>query len=292
MFKGSIVAVITPFNEKEQIDFAAFDALITWHVQAGSDAIVVCGITGESPTLDVEEQRELLRHAVAIAKGKVPIIAGTGCASTRLTVQLTKQAKEVGADACLVIVPYCNRPTPEGCIQHYEAVSRIGLPMIVYHHPSRTVVRVPIATLAEILSLPAVVGIKEGSGDFGYTTELIKRVSSPIFGGDDILTLPMMALGAQGIISIIANVIPYEWKELCALLLKGDFERGRALFRTYQNLVEAMILETNPQCVKYALSLAGKCMPFLRSPMVMPQEATKQKIEHALNALQSVMSEV
>lgn len=288
MFKGSIVALITPFNEEGGVDFNVFEELITWHVHRGTDAIVICGITGEAPTLSVEEQGALICRAVSIAKGKIPIIAGTGCASTHLTVQLTKQAKEAGADACMVIVPYCNRPTPQGCIQHYEAVSKVGLPMIVYHHPSRTMVRLSISILGEILSLSHVIGVKEGSGDLVYTTELIKVISIPIFGGDDILILPMMSLGAQGVISIVANLIPQEWKELCALLLKGDFNRGRALFRTYQPLVEAMILETNPQCVKYALSLMGKSLPFLRAPMMMPQEGTRKKIEHALEDLAKV----
>jgi len=283
MFKGSIPALVTPFTQEGNVDFAAFDALMHWHMETKADAIVLCGITGESPTLTPEEQNALITRGVRLAKGAIPIIAGTGCASTHLTVQLTENAKNAGADACLVIVPYCNRPTPEGCLQHYDAVSKVGLPVIVYHHPSRTNVKLPLCSLAEILSLPNVVGVKEGSADLAYTMELAKLTNVPLLCGDDILTLAMMGLGAQGVISIVANVIPEEWKTLCALLLKGDFVAGRSLFTRYQSLIEAMIFETNPQCVKYALSLLNKCSSALRLPMVEPREDTKRKIEHAVS---------
>jgi 4-hydroxy-tetrahydrodipicolinate synthase len=282
MFKGSIAALVTPFTQEGEVDFASFDALMQWHLEIGTDAIVLCGITGEAPTLTPEEHREIIARGVKLAQGHVPIIAGTGCASTRWTVELTEQAQEAGADGCLVIVPYCNRPTPEGCIAHYKAVSLVGLPMIVYHHPSRTNIKLPLETLAQILGLPHVVGIKEGSGDITYTTELTRMTSIPILCGDDIMTPAMMGLGAQGVISIVANVIPEEWKKICSLFLKGDFDKGRILFKRYQKLIEAMILETNPQCVKYALSLLNKCPAFLRLPMIEPQSATKKKIQEAL----------
>jgi len=282
MFKGSIAALVTPFTQEGEVDFVSFDTLMQWHLEMGTDAIVLCGITGEAPTLTSEEQRQIISRGVKLSKGKIPIIAGTGCASTRWTVQLTQQAQEAGADGCLVIVPYCNRPTPEGCIAHYQAVSQVGLPMIVYHHPSRTNIKLPLSTLAQILSLPNVVGIKEGSGDLTYTTELIGMTSTPILCGDDILTPAMMGLGAQGVISIVANVIPEEWKMICSLFLKGDFHKAGILFRRYQKLIEAMILETNPQCVKYALSLLNKCSSGLRLPMIEPQAATKSKIQESL----------
>jgi 4-hydroxy-tetrahydrodipicolinate synthase len=282
MFRGSIPALVTPFTKEGTVDFVAFDSLMQWHLEMKSDAIVLCGITGECPTLTLEEHRLIVQRGVQLTKGTIPIIVGTGCASTQLTVHFTQHAKNLGADACLVIVPYCNRPTPEGCLQHYEAVSKVGCPLIVYHHPSRTNVKLPLYSLAEILSLPHVVGVKEGSADLAYTMELSKMTSVPILCGDDILTLGMMGLGAQGVISIVANVIPDEWKTLCALLLKGDFAAGRTLFIRYQSLIEAMILETNPQCVKYALSLLNKCSSTLRLPMVEPREETKKKIEQAV----------
>jgi 4-hydroxy-tetrahydrodipicolinate synthase len=281
MFKGSIPALITPFTREGNIDFAAFDALVQWHL-ASSDAIVLCGITGESVTLTSEEQHAIIARGVQLAKGNIPIIAGTGCPSTHLTVHQTMMARKAGADACLVIVPYCNRPTPGGCYQHFKSVSAVGLPMIVYHHPSRTNVKLPLAALADILSLPHVVGIKEGSADLAYTTELSRLTDIPLLCGDDILTPAMMGLGAQGVISIVANVIPGPFKEICALFLSDQFEQGRQLFRHYQKLIEAMILEINPQCVKYALSLLHKCAPHLRLPLVEPTESTKINIQEAL----------
>lgn len=283
MFKGSIPALVTPFTKEGTLDIASFDALIEWHLQAGSDAIVLCGITGESPTLTTEEQGALIKRGVHIAKGNVPIIAGTGSASTHLTVHQTKQAMKAGADACLVIVPYCNRPTPEGCLQHFKAVSQVGLPMIVYHHPSRTNVKLPLAALASILSLPHVVGIKEGSADLAYATELSCMTDIPLLCGDDILTPAMMGLGAQGVISIVANVIPDIFKQMCALFLTDQFEQGRLLFKQHQKLIESMILEINPQCVKYALSLLDKCKSYVRLPLVEPTEETKRKIQEAMN---------
>lgn len=290
MFKGSIPALVTPFTREGEVDFSAFDALMQWHLDAGTDAIVLCGVTGEAPTLTLEEHKKIIARGVKWAKGNIPIIAGTGCASTHLTMQQTETAQQAGADACLVIVPYCNRPTPQGCFCHFQAVSSIGLPMIVYHHPSRTNVKLPLTDLIDILRLPHVIGIKEGSADLAYTTELIARTDVSVFCGDDILTPAMMGLGARGVISIVANVIPKEWKSICALFLNGDFEQGRLLFQHHQKLIEAMIIEINPQCVKYALSLLQKCQPFLRLPLVEPQVASKKKIEDAMQEyLQSQM---
>ena len=284
MFKGSIVALVTPFTEEGEIDFAVFDALIHWHIEAKTDAIVLCGITGESPTLTPEEHQAIITRGVLLAKGRVPIIAGTGCASTAMTLQLTEQAKKAGADACLVIVPYCNRPTPQGCLEHYRAISKLALPMIVYHHPSRTNVRLPVDTLKEILSLAHVVGIKEGSCDLALINELLKETQTPLFCGDDYLALAMMAQGAQGVISIVANVIPQQWKEMCAYLLNSDLKSAKQLYFSYHALIEAMTLEINPQCVKYALSLLGRCSSSLRLPLTEPREETRKKIREALDS--------
>jgi 4-hydroxy-tetrahydrodipicolinate synthase len=289
MFKGSIPALITPFTNN-QIDFEAMDALIEWHIAQGSDALVVCGVTGEAPTLTPEEQGQIITRGVQVAGKRIPIIAGTGTASTQLTIALTAQAKAAGADACLVIVPYCNRPTPEGCLEHYRAVSAVNLPMIVYHHPSRTNVRLPLPALKKILSLPHVIAIKEGSADLSFTAELIAETSTPVLCGDDILTLAMLAQGAQGVISIIANLIPKEWHDLCSCLLNADLLEAQKLFRLYQPLVEAMTLEINPQCIKYAMSLQGKCSATMRLPLIEPQIKTKQHIAHLISKMQPALS--
>lgn len=290
MLKGSIPALITPFTKANQIDYLALEALIEWHVAQGSDALVLCGVTGEAPTLTPEEQGQIILRGVEVAKGRIPIIAGTGTASTQLTVQLTEQAKAAGADACLVIVPYCNRPTPEGCFEHYRAVSSTDLPFIVYHHPSRTNVRLPLSALKKILSLPNVIAVKEGSADLSYAAQLIAETSVPVLCGDDILALAMLAQGAQGVISIIANLIPQEWKEFCNCLLKGDLLQAQSLFQHYQPLVEAMTMEINPQCIKYAMSLQGKCSAAIRLPLIEPQNETKQHIASVLKDSEALLT--
>jgi 4-hydroxy-tetrahydrodipicolinate synthase len=270
--RGSIVALVTPFQESGEIDWAALENLIGWHVEQGSDGIVLCGTTGEAPTLTVEERLEIFRVGVRVAKGKVPLIAGTGTYSTRQTVLATEAAQKIGVDAALVVVPYYSRPTPEGCFAHYQEVSKVGLPFLIYHHPGRTGVKLSVESLAQIGSLPHVAGIKEASGTLEITEELKSQVSVPIFSGDDLLTLPLMERGAVGVISIVANLIPKEWK-------KGV---GTADQARYENICRALVLETNPQCVKYALSLLGKCGPYMRLPLVQPRPETREAIEAAL----------
>jgi len=290
MFKGSIVAIVTPFTQGGEVDYAAFKELVDWHVVEGTDAIVCCGTTGEAPTLSSEEQIQIFKTALDVSKKRVPIIAGTGTYDTRKTVERTQKAKELGVEGCLVVVPYYSRPTPEGCIAHYTEVDKVGLPMIVYHHPGRTGVRLSAEALAEIAKLPSVVALKEASGGLELIQE-IKQISDiAIFSGDDTLTFEMMKLGAVGGISIVANVIPKAWKEIVESFLQGNHERAKELNTLYAPLVEAMVLETNPQCVKYAVSLLGKCKPYLRLPLLEPRKANKLAILQALTEHASVKS--
>jgi 4-hydroxy-tetrahydrodipicolinate synthase len=282
MFKGSIPAVITPFTTEGDVDYAAFKELIDWQIAEGSDAIVCCGTTGEAPTLSSEEQFNIFKIAIDVSKKRVPILASTGTYDTRKTVDRTIRAKELGADGCVVVVPYYSRPTPEGCIAHYTEVSKVGLPMIVYHHPGRTGVKLSAEVLAEISRLPSVVGIKETSGALELIQE-IKRISDvPIFSGDDPITYQMMELGAAGGISVVANVIPRGWKEMIHSFLQGDRDRAKELNALYAPLFQSLTLEVNPQCVKYAVSLLGKCQPHLRLPLLQPREAHKLQIAKVL----------
>lgn len=282
MFKGSIVAIITPFTAEKEVDYQAFKTLIDWHVNEGTDAIVVCGTTGEAPTLSSEEQSQLFKSAIDVSKKRVPIIAGTGTYDTRVSVEKTKKAKELGADGCLVIVPYYNRPTPEGCLAHYTEVGKVGLPMVVYHHPGRTGVKLSAKVLAEISKLPSIVGIKEASGGVELMKEIRQLSDVPILSGDDTLAYEMMELGAVGVISVVANLIPKAWKEMTQNFLQGNRQSAKEIASFYKPLYEAMVLETNPQCVKYAASLLGKCKPHLRLPLVQPRETTKLAILQAL----------
>lgn len=283
MLRGSIPALITPFDPSGGIDFSAFENLIEWHIQEGSSGIVICGTTGESPTLDDDEQEELLRRAIAVGKNRIPIIAGTGTYDTRKTVKKTEIAKRLGADASLVIVPYYNRPTPEGCIEHFQKVSEVGIPTIVYHHPGRTGIKLSADTLIEILKLPNMIGLKDASEDLELCLEILSEVETLLFTGIDSLLLPYLSIGAVGVISIIANVIPREWSEVVAT-------RSLELMKRYYPLSQAMVFETNPQCVKYAVSLLGKCEPHMRAPLRIPREENQKKIRTILSSYSESLS--
>ena len=286
MFKGSIAALPTPFTEEGRVDYRVLSELIEWHIDSGTDAIVLCGITGEASTLSEEEQIQIFKEGVLAAKTRIPVIVGTGSNDTRHAIRLTEEAKRAGADAALVIVPYYNRPTAEGGFAHFQELSQVGIPLIPYHHPGRTGVRLPPAALARIASLPNIGAIKESAGDLDYAIDLIQQTEIPILTGDDGLILPMMAIGAVGVISVVANVIPREWKILTTLLLADQVDEAREFFRRYYSLVKAMFLEINPQCVKYALSRMGKCSSRLRLPLIEPQEAVREQIESVLAKLE------
>ncbi len=290
MFKGSIVALVTPYREDGEVDEEAIASLIEWHIEEGTDGIVLCGTTGEAPCLSHEEKLRIFTQGVACARGRIPIIAGTGSYDTRETVQLTKEAEEIGVDGCLVIFPYYNRPTPEGCLAHFQELDKVGLPIIAYNHPGRTGIKPPVKTLAAIGELESVVCIKDGSGDLDYILDFLQASDVPLMSSDDSLVVPILASGGRGSISIIANVIPRRWKECISLLLEGKMSEGRELYRQLYPLVKAMVLETNPQCVKYALSLMGRCRASLRLPLIEPQVATKEKIAQALSLTQELFT--
>jgi 4-hydroxy-tetrahydrodipicolinate synthase len=278
MFKGSIVALITPFTAQGAVDFGQLKDLVSWHMQSGTDAIVCCGTTGESPTLSLAEQLEIFRCAVAVSKRNIPIIAGTGTYSTQETVERTKMAKEIGVDGCLVVVPYYNRPSEKGCLLHYIEVSKVGLPTIIYHHPGRTGVTLSSLALAHIAELPNVVGIKDAAGSLESTQQLRALTHTAILCGDDSLALPMKLLGATGVISIVANIIPKTWKAIFN-------ENNEELYKVVEPLCHALVLETNPQGIKYAMSLIGRSLPHLRLPLIEPEHATQQLIKKVLDKL-------
>ena len=282
MFGGTIVALATPFNEQDQVDYCTLRELIEWHIASGTDGIVLCGTTGEAPTLCDEEQMTIFKEGVIDSKGRIPIIAGTGTYHTHHCVEKTRLAKKAGVDGALIIVPYYNRPTPEGCFQHFQAISKVDLPMIVYHHPGRTGVKLAVKDLLRIAEIPNIAAIKESTGDLDYAIELIHHTSVPVMTGDDGLVLPFMAVGGAGVISVVANIIPGEWKQLTTLLANDQFKEARDLFNRFFPLVKSMFLETNPQCIKYAMGTLGKCFSKMRLPMIEPQESSKQRIVNEL----------
>jgi 4-hydroxy-tetrahydrodipicolinate synthase len=286
MLTGSIVALVTPFDQEGAVDYTALQELIEWHIEQGTQGIVLCGSTGEGTSLTLSEKIAIFARGVEVAKKRIPIIAGTGTCATATTVELTQAAKAIGVDGCLVIVPYYTKPSPQGCISHYREVCSVNIPILVYHHPGRTGVKLPIETLQEIVKNPCVSGIKESSGDIEYAVSLSQAVETPLFCGDDNLIVPLMSLDFTGVISVVANLIPQEWQQLTNLLIQRCFTEAHQLYKQYHSLCASLFLESNPQCVKYALSQMGRCLPVLRLPLMEPSAEVRSKIIKVLKNLQ------
>jgi 4-hydroxy-tetrahydrodipicolinate synthase len=284
MFKGSIVALITPF-QNGGIDADAFQKLVDWQIREGTSALVPCGTTGESPTLSHEEHMRVVELCIEAAAKRVPVIAGTGSNSSSEAITLTRHAKKAGADACLVVTPYYNKPTQEGLYQHYKAISdAVDLPIIVYNIPPRSVVDISVETMARIAKLPNVIGVKEATGDVTRFTKH-RRVIGPKFiqlSGDDSLALAQMAAGGDGCISVTANVAPRQLADFQRACLAGDFGKAREIHERLSPLHEALFIESNPAPVKYAASLLGKCEARVRLPMVETQESTRLRVREAM----------
>ncbi len=279
MFKGSMVALVTPFKEDGSLDENALRKLINWHVEAKTDAIVLTGTTGESPTLLDEEKFKIYEIAVSLAKKKIQIIAGTGTYSTKKTKFLTKKAKEIGVDGALVVVPYYNKPPVDGLIKHFEEVAKENLPIILYHHPGRTATKLSIDTFIKLQKIDQILAIKEASGSLDIAKQLVSKTRFDVLSGDDLLTIDMMKLGAKGVVSVVANVIPKDFKMITDRCLDKNFEEAKKIFDKHKHLMEAMFLQTNPICVKYALSLMEKCRARLRLPLIEPSQANRAIIK-------------
>ncbi|WP_215217133.1 MULTISPECIES: 4-hydroxy-tetrahydrodipicolinate synthase [Candidatus Rhabdochlamydia] len=285
MLTGSIVALITPFTQEGAIDYLALDTLIEWHIAQGSQGIVLCGSTGEGTSLSLQEKLHIFKQGVQIANGRIPIIAGTGTSSTSTTVELTQAAKDIGVHACLVIVPYYTKPSVQGCIAHYKEVCSVNIPIFVYHHPGRTGIKLPMEALVEIAKDPYVCGIKESTADIEYVVRLSQEIKKPLFCGDDHLVVPLMALKFKGCISVIANLIPKQWQQLLCMLSDQNFEEAGKLYEKYHSLCASLFLESNPQCVKYALYQMGYCLSLLRLPLMQPSRDVKERIREEMQAL-------
>ncbi len=285
MFEGSIVALITPFREGE-VDFEALGKLIDFHVDNGTDAVLVCGTTGESPTLTFEEHDKVVEFAVKHASGRIKIIAGTGANATHEAVHLTAHAKEVGADAALLVVPYYNKPTQEGLYRHFATVAEeVDIPIILYNIPSRTGVEIAVDTIYRLVSdYPNIVGSKESTPNMDRISELYRRLGEnfSILSGDDSLTLPMMALGAKGVISVANNIVPKEVKALTEFAKEGRFDKARELHYQLHELFKVLFVETNPIPVKTACWLLGMCEKEFRLPMCEMKPENEQRLREVL----------
>ncbi|HRW58674.1 MAG TPA: 4-hydroxy-tetrahydrodipicolinate synthase [Chlamydiales bacterium] len=290
MFSGSIVALITPFTQSGQIDIGALQNLVEWHIEQGTDAICCCGTTGEAPTLSEEEKLVVMKACVDAAKKRIPVIAGTGTNCTRRSLEMTLKAKTIGVDAALVIVPYYNRPTQLGVVAHFREVAKAKLPMIIYHHPKRTGIAVEPRTFSMISQIPEVIGIKEASSNISVYDQIASSTSLPMYSGDDMLTVQMMQHGAKGVISVIANVIPKQWKEIIDLCKQKNWDEALKKEKRLVSLLNTLSLEPNPQCIKYAVSHIGKCSERIRLPLLEPSGYVKNLIENALLEVTSTLA--
>jgi len=286
MITGSLVAIVTPMHEDGRLDIARFRKLIDWHVAEGTDGIVVVGTTGESPTVDFDEHKELIRIAVEHAKGRIPVIAGTGGNSTTEAIELTESAKKAGATACLSVVPYYNKPTQEGQYQHFRKIAEsVDLPMILYNVPVRTVADMQNDTVLRLAQVPGIIGIKDATANLERGTDLIRRAprNFAIYSGEDATALPLILCGGHGVISVTANVAPKLMHQMCAAALVGDVKKSRELNNRLLPLHQRLFLETSPSPVKWAMAEMGLIEYGLRLPMVPVTERCHQPLREALH---------
>lgn len=286
MFKGSFVAIVTPFKDGK-VDEQALRNLIEFHIAEGTNGIVPCGTTGESATLDHQEHQEVIGIAVDVCKGRIPVLAGTGSNSTREAIALTQAAEKLKADGALLITPYYNKPTQDGLYNHFTQVAReTDLPIILYNVPSRTSVNMLPKTVYRLSETKNIVGIKEASGSLAQISEIITLCGNDfsLLSGDDPLLFPILALGGKGVISVTANLLPDKVSEMCQSGSNHDFEKARALHYDLMNLSNVLFIETNPIPVKTALHLMGKVTSELRPPLSQMSTNHLEQLKSTLKA--------
>jgi 4-hydroxy-tetrahydrodipicolinate synthase len=284
MFKGAIVAIVTPFK-KGKVDEASLRKLIEFQIKNGTDGIVPCGTTGESSTLSHEEHDRVIEIVIDAVKKRVPVIAGTGSNSTAEAIQLTRHAYKAGADGALMVAPYYNRPTQEGLYQHYKAVAEaVPIPIIIYNIPGRTGVNINPDTLARLARIKNIVGVKEASGSIKQMSDVISLCGPnfDVLSGDDLFTLPLMAMGGRGVISVISNVAPADMAGLVDAFAAGDMKKAQALHFKMSGLIDALFIETNPTPVKAALSLMKKISYEVRLPLYKLSDANYEKLKKVM----------
>lgn len=282
---GALTALVTPFREDGEVDLATFKALVRWQVESGIDGLVPCGTTGEGATLLSEEQDSLVAAAVDAAEGRVPVVAGCGTNDTRRTLELARRAAAAGADALLVVTPYYNKPNRSGMLAHYRAICEsVDRPVIVYNVPGRTGQNVGADLVLELAEIPGIAGVKEASGSLEQIASILDRRRSgfAVLSGDDALALPALALGADGLISVVSNEAPTETAAMVRAALAGDFESARAMHFRLLGLMRANFVETSPVPVKTAMALLGRCEATIRPPLGPAEPSTRQAMRAAL----------
>ncbi len=284
-FQGSLVAMVTPFRDG-RVDEAKIRELVEFHVKNGTDGLVPCGTTGESPTLSHEEHKRLVEIVVAAAAGRIPVVAGTGSNSTAEAIDLTVHAAKAGADAALLVSPYYNKPTQQGLYEHFKAIAQAApdLPLILYNIQGRTAVNIETDTLARLAGIPNIVGVKEASGSLDQMTSVVLACGPDftMLSGDDSLTLPLMAVGGRGVISVVANFLAKEVAEMTHAALDGDWKRARELHWKLFPICRAMFIETNPIPVKEAMAMLGMIRAEWRLPMCPMSDANRDRLRKVL----------
>ena len=291
MITGSLVALVTPMLEDGSIDFNAYRALIDWHVEQGTDAIVAVGTSGESPTVSVDEHCELMKIAVEHAAGRIPVIAGAGGNSTHEAIKLTRYAHSIGADATLQVVPYYNKPTQEGLYQHFKAIAESSdCPVVLYNVPGRTVADLANETIVRLAQVDNIIGVKDATGDIGRGIQLLKQVPKDfaVYSGDDSTAAALILMGAQGNISVTANIAPKLMHDLCVAALNQDVVEVRRLNAVLCDLNKLLFVEANPIPVKWALAEMGKIGLGIRLPLTVLSEGNQSVIRAALKSAQLI----
>ncbi len=286
VFRGSVVAIVTPFNQDGSIDFDSLVQLVEWHIESGTNGILPCGTTGESPTLSHEEHDLVVDSVIKFVNKRIPVLAGAGSNSTAEALRLTKHAEDVGASGALVITPYYNKPTQAGLKAHFTKIaSETNIPIVIYNVPGRTGISIAPETVAELAELKNIVAIKEASGSLDQASSILTKCNIDLLSGDDSLTVPLMSIGGCGIVSVVANIVPGKMAALTKAMMKGNLPAAEQLHRELYPLCKAMFIETNPVPVKTALSLMGKIKEVYRLPMVPISDANKGIVKKAIETI-------
>jgi len=288
MFTGTYTALVTPFNQDGSVDFGCFRELIAWQIASGVDGIVPVGTTGESPTLEWDEHLKVIETAIEAAAGRVQVIAGTGANSTAEALQLTRSVLKMGASGTLQVTPYYNKPNQEGLFRHFSAIADLGLPVVLYNVPGRSAREIAVETVARLAAHPKIVAVKEAGGSVERVSAIAHACDITILSGDDGLAVPMISVGAVGLVSVASNVAPREVSDMVRAACAGDFRAAGAAHRRLHPLFRDLFIDTNPIPVKAALARMGRCREVYRLPLCEPSTKIREQIGATLQALKLV----
>ncbi len=285
MFQGTYTAIVTPFDSKEKVDYGKFRALIDMQAEAGIDGIVPVGTTGESPTLNYDEHNKVIETAIQHARGRMKVIAGTGANSTQEAIELTRHAIDAGADATLQVTPYYNKPNQEGLFRHFSTIADLGLPTVLYNVPGRTSREIAVETIARLSKHSKIVAVKEAGGSVDRVSAILDCCDITVLSGDDSLTIPMMSVGAKGVISVASNIVPKELTDMTHFALEGKWKEAAKLHARYYRLFRDLFIDTNPIPVKTAMAMMGLIEEVYRLPLCEISKSNREVVKQRLKEL-------